>query len=180
MSEFSNPAGRASGTASKYIAALLDLVGGQDPRAVQAELLGQLRSLTAGMTQAQLTTPEAPGKWSVAQVVDHLVDQEIVNSFRLRSIVAEPDPALRGYDQDQWAARLRYGQTPVSELLQELEMLRRRNLRLLATLAPDEWERAGMHSERGRETARRLCALTAAHDLVHRRQIERIRDQTCG
>ena len=174
-SPFSNPAGQARESAAAYVAALLDLLGDRDPMAVQRELLPELRRFTADLGEADLRRPEAPGKWSVLQVVDHLADQEMVNAFRLRSIVAEERPPLRGYDQDRWATRLRYGETPLAEVLDLLAALRERNLRLYAALREEELDRVGLHDERGEESARRLRALTAAHDLLHRRQLARIR-----
>ena len=175
MSEFSNPAQRSQEAAVAYTTALERLLAGRDPLAVQRELVEALRALLQGLEATQLRRPEAPGKWSILQVLDHLTDQEIVNSFRLRSVVAEDEPPLRGYDQDRWSAHLRYGQADADTLLGELGVLRGRNLRLLAALGAEELERVGHHSERGPESVRRIMMLTAGHDLVHRRQIERIR-----
>ncbi len=175
MSVFTNPAGRAPDAAHRYVAALLELLGDRDPVAVQRELIPRIRELTADLSDEELRRPERPGKWSIIQVVDHLADQEIVSSFRLRSVIAESRPPLRGYDQDQWAKRLRYGEAPLSEVLEELAMARRRSLRLYESLSEEELDRFGVHAERGEESARRLRALMAAHDLVHRQQIARIR-----
>lgn len=175
MSEFTNPAGRAPEAAARYVSALLDLLGDRNPIAVQRELPLRVRILTEDLSGTELREPEAPGKWSVIQVVEHLIDQETVNAFRLRSVIAEDRPPLRGYDQDRWGERLRYGNTKLLELFEELYMLRRRNLRLYESLTDEELDRIGLHTERGEESARRLCALTAGHDLVHRRQIARIR-----
>ncbi|HVE80446.1 MAG TPA: DinB family protein [Gemmatimonadaceae bacterium] len=174
-SPFSNPAGGAAEAAGGYTAALLDLLGDRDPLAVQAELVPALRRLSAGLSDGELRRPERPGKWSVMEVVEHLADQELVNGYRIRSVVAEDEPELRGYDQDRWAARLRYGAADLETVMSELAALRGRNLRLLRALPPAELERAGLHSERGPETVRRIMLLTAGHDLLHRRQIERIR-----
>ena len=175
MSVFSNPVGTAGADAAAYIAALLQLLGDQNPIAVQGELLGEVRRLVGGLSREELLRPEAPGKWSILEVLSHLVDQELVNSYRLRAIVAEDEPVIQGYDQDRRAARLRYRETEIEDLLRELEALRGRNLRLYRQLSEGELDRVGIHTERGRESGRRLRALTAAHDLVHRRQIERIR-----
>src|SRR4029078_1827804 len=85
------------------------------------------------------------------------------------------EPVIQGYDQDRWAARLRYRETEIEDLLRELEALRGRNLRLYRQRSEGELDRVGIHTERGRESGRRLRALTAAHDLVHPRQTERVR-----
>ncbi len=175
MSIFTNPAGAARESAEQYIAALIELLGDRDPIAVQSELVGAVRELTSGLSAEELGRPEAPGKWSILNVVEHLADQELVNAYRLRSIVAEEEPRLRGYDQDLWATKLRYGSAGPEPVLLELRALRERNLRLYRSLSDVELDRVGMHSERGPESARRLRSLTAAHDLLHRRQIARIR-----
>ena len=179
MSIFTNPAGAARDSADAYITALMELLGDRNPIAVQAELVDTLRELTGDLGEAELARAEAPGKWSILQVVEHLADQELVNAYRLRSIVAEEEPPLRGYDQDLWAARLRYGSGGLEPVLDELRTLRARNLRLYRALSETDLDRVGLHEERGPESARRLRALTAAHDLLHRRQIARIR-QTFG
>lgn len=175
MSIFTNPAGAARESADAYIAALMELLGDRDPIAVQCELVDAIRELTSGLTDQELARPEAPGKWSVLHVVEHLADQELVNGYRLRSIVAEDEPPLRGYDQDLWAAKLRYGAAGLEPVLGELRALRERNLRLYRALSEAELDRVGLHSERGAESARRLRSLTAAHDLLHLRQVARIR-----
>ncbi|MCU1349841.1 MAG: hypothetical protein JWO56_2871, partial [Acidobacteria bacterium] len=38
-----------------------------------------------------------------------------------------------------------------------------------------DWKRSGLHSERGEESLDHMARLTAGHDVVHRRQLERIR-----
>ena len=158
-----------------YVSRLTDTLGDRDPLAVMAELPSALRTLTAGLPDEMMRRPEGTGKWSVIQVLEHLADHEIINGFRLRSTIAEDAPALRGYDQTRWVARLHYGEADAETVLRELETARGRTLRLLRALDPSELERVGMHAERGPESVRLNMALTAGHDLVHRRQIARIR-----
>ena len=172
---FSNPAGAAKEAAERYTRALLDLLGDRDPIAVQSELSASVERAVAGLTDAQLRQPEKPGKWSIIEVVQHLADSEIVYGYRIRMILASDTPNIEGYDQDAWAQRLRYIETALPDALAQIRVLRGRSLHLLRGLRPEEWERAGMHSERGRESVRHITKLLAAHDLVHLRQIERIK-----
>lgn len=175
MSEFSNPAGRAPTAATAYVRAVTGLVGRRDPVEVLNELAGWLEARTLGLDDTIRRRPEAPGKWSVHDVVQHLADAETAFLWRTRLICAEEgEPVLQGYDQDRWAARLRYQEAPFDEVLEELRVMRRRNLRLLRRLEPRDLERAGQHIERGRESLALMLPLMAGHDLVHRRQIERI------
>jgi uncharacterized damage-inducible protein DinB len=172
---FSNSATNAPAEAPAYTRALLDLLGDQNPLDVLSAQLSQLTQLTQGMTSDELRRPEASGKWSVLQVLDHLTDSDMVFGQRLRFTVAEETPTIIGYDQDLWAAKLRYGTADRDSLLAELGAFRTRNLRLLRDLTPAELERIGNHTERGPESVKHMIRLVAAHDLVHRRQIARIR-----
>jgi hypothetical protein len=108
-------------------------------------------------------------------VVRHLADTEIVYGYRTRLILAEDTPQIPGFDQDLWAANLGYQEVDLAETLDELEAARKGSLRLLRRLGEAQWERFGHHSERGEESVRQIFRLLAAHDLVHRRQISRIR-----
>ena len=175
MSVFSNPSGRAPEAAANYVRSVIALVGDRDPIEVLAELPGWLRDTLSPLDDAARRRPEAPGKWSAHDAVQHLTDAETAFLWRTRLIVAEEkEPTLQGYDQDQWAAKLRYQDAPFDEVLGELTAMRRRNLRLIRSLTTAELDRAGQHVERGRESMRLMLPLMAGHDLVHRRQIARI------
>jgi len=171
---FSNPSG-ARNAAARYLQSLLDVLGDRDPIEVQSLLAVSIERATAGLSLAQLRQPEKPGKWSVIEVVQHLADSEIVYGYRIRMILASDTPDIQAYDQDAWAQRLRYAEASLPDALTQIRVLRGRSLELLRGLQPDEWARAGMHSERGRESVRHITKLQAAHDLVHLRQIARIK-----
>src|SRR5215208_685139 len=171
---FSNPASGAKDAAASYVHALLQLLGDRDPLEVQSHLADSLERETAGLSRAQLRQPEKPGKWSIIAVVQHLADSEVVTSYRIRTILASDTPDIPAYDQDAWARRLRYAEASLPDALTQIRVLRGRSLDLLRGLQPDEWERAGIHRERGRETVGQITKLAAGHDLVHLRQIARI------
>jgi hypothetical protein len=171
---FSNPAGNAAAAAGSYVRALLDLLGQRNPLEVMAELLPWIDARVEGLPESVIRRPEAPGKWSVVQVIQHLGDSDLVAGYRIRMIVAENRPPLPGYDQDRWATEFEYARVPFSAALGQLRALRAANLALWSRLSPHQLEREGLHSERGPESARQLLQLMGAHDLVHRRQIDRI------
>jgi hypothetical protein len=171
---FSNPAGNAAAAAGTYVRALLDLLGTRDPLEVMAGLLPWLEARLRGIAEPVLRHPEAPGKWSVVQVIQHLADSDLVAGYRTRIILTQDQPLLPGYDQDRWATEFRYEHTPLALALDQLRGLRAANLHLWKQLTPRQLERVGVHAERGPESAGHLIRLMGAHDLVHRRQIERI------
>lgn len=179
-SPFSNPAGRAPAAAARYVRALLDLLAERDPLQVMAEQVAALDALVDGVDAERLRTPEAPGKWSMIEVLAHLADTEMVYAWRYRLVLAQDRPPISGFDQDAWAAAFRYRDQAWPGVRERLRVAREANLQLLGTLTADQWERAGLHEERGPETVRRIAQLGAGHDLVHRAQLERIRRCVTG
>lgn len=157
-----------------YRDALLEMLGDRDPLAVQDELVPFVRDRARVDDPALLRRPEAPGKWSVLEVIGHLADTELVHRWRMRKAVAEPGTGYAGYDQDAWAEGLRYAEADVPTVLGELELLRTANLRWLRSLDDEGWASEAVHAERGAEPVRTTVRLIAGHDLVHRRQIDRI------
>jgi hypothetical protein len=173
MSIFTNPAASSKEDAAAYTAALLELLGTQDPLTVLARTPTAVRELV-GVDSPRLAQREAPGKWSVRQVLAHLADSELVGGWRFRMILAHERPPIQGYDQDAWANGLWYDEAPAELSLNVFSSLRQSNLRLLKRATPQQRKRVGVHSERGEESLEHLVKLYAAHDLLHLRQIERI------
>jgi hypothetical protein len=175
MSVFTNPADGAAEHAAAYVTAVLELVGTQDPMTVLRGTPSALQRGIDGLTPAQMARPERPGKWSINHVLRHLADSDVVWGWRLRLILAQDRPPLTGYDQDLWADRLHYSDADPGESLEMFAVLRRANLKLIERASPEDLQRVGVHVERGEESLEHHRRLYAGHDLLHLRQIERIR-----
>ena len=175
MSIYSNRAGSTEAEISEYVGALLALLGDQDPVAVLRETPAAVQRFLDSTPPEIVGKPEAPGKWSIGVVIQHLADSELVGGFRLRMILAQDRPPLAGYDQDRWASRLRYDGADVREALDRFKVLRRANLGLWQDLSPADLARVGVHGERGEESLEQLRRLYAGHDVLHLRQLLRIR-----
>ncbi len=172
---FSNPAGpAAAASATTYVGALLEVLGSRDPVEVLDQLLPWVADRIRDLDNSALRRPEAPGKWSVIEVIQHLADSDLVFSYRLKMMLTEDKPRLQGYDQDGWAGVLHYREVPLELALDQLRGVRTANLHVLRRLSPSQLERVGLHTERGPESVGFLLKLMGAHDLVHRRQIDRI------
>ena len=59
-------------------------------------------------TDADLDRRPAPGKWTAREIVHHLADSEMTSAIRLRRLIAEDNPVIVGYDQEQFARALKY------------------------------------------------------------------------
>jgi hypothetical protein len=163
-----------SETVQQYIQRILDNVNGQDPLKVQAATATRLERLVKGVPSAKLRKRPAPDKWSVAEIVAHLADAEIVGSWRIRSILGAPGTPLQAYDQNAWVAAGQYAKRDPLKSVSLFRTLREANLALFKTLTPEQWQHHGMHAERGKETIEHIVRMFAGHDINHLQQIERI------
>ena len=173
-SAFSNPAAGAADAGAAYTRALLDLLGDRDPLTVLGELVPWMERRLEGVAEARMREPEAPGKWSALDLLRHLVDTELVHVYRIRSALEQDRPPIRGYDQDAWVRLFAVAVPDTTSGLELLRVLRAANLRLWRSLDARQLERAVMHAERGAEPVGHMLRLLGGHDLVHRRQMERI------
>jgi uncharacterized damage-inducible protein DinB len=127
------------------------------------------------MTRKELLAPPLSGKWSISRLVSHLCDAEIILSYRIRMALAEPDSPIPAYDEKKWASRLHDAEMDVRKRLQLFAAMRASNIDLVRTLSSGELKRAGIHSERGRETVERMIQLLAGHDINHLMQVKNAR-----
>ena len=161
-------------TPQQYTQRILGHIEGKEPLKSQAETAKKLAKLIKPLSKKQLTTRPEPGKWSIAEILAHLVDTEIVGSWRMRLIIGSDGAPIQAFDQDVWADAFAYGKRDPKISLETFRVLRENNLSMLKGLPKNLWENHGMHSERGRETVARLVQMFAGHDLNHIAQVERI------
>ena len=161
-------------TAGQYRQRLFSYVGGNDPLKLQAAAPAKLARLLKSVSPAKTRKRPAPGKWSIAEIVAHIADTELVGGYRIRAILGAPGSQVIGFDQDVWVTALHYDQRNVRKSLEQYRVLREANLAMLKTLAPEQWKHHGIHNERGTETIETIVRMFAGHDLNHFRQIERI------
>lgn len=161
-------------TPQEYVQRILGYVGGQDPLSIQRRTPKELERLVTGAAASRLQQRPAPGKWSVAEILAHLADTEIVASWRIRSILGAPGTPLQAFDQDAWVGAGHYDRRDPRTSLELFRVLREVNLELFKTLTPEQWTHYGMHAERGVETVEHMVRLFAGHDVNHTRQVEQI------
>jgi hypothetical protein len=161
-------------TPEEYKARFATHVAGKDPVVMQREAPRTLAALIESVPRATLAEHPAPGKWSVTEILAHLAEDELTSTWRYRQMLENDGVALPGFDQDLWATVGDYAAWNPDDALAMFRLLREANLRMLAHLTPAQWQRHGVHSERGRLTVRDLCTHMAAHDINHIEQIKKI------
>jgi DinB superfamily len=149
--------------------------------ATRKTLIGQYRDGYGAVAEAllkitdeELNTAPAPGKWSIREIVHHLGDSEMIAAVRLRLLLAQERPAIQGYDQDEFARRLKYDR-PYQTSLELFRYARESTAEILERLTPADWRREGTHSELGAYGVDKWLEIYAAHAHKHATQIRAAR-----
>ena len=161
-------------TSEQYTARMLSLAKGLDPLAILATTPGRVGALIAGRTASDLQRTPEPGRWSIAQIVSHLADVEIVLAYRIHMILSAPGGPIQPFDQDAWVTGQRAERSDADVSLTLFAAIRASTVRLLGSLTDEELDRFGMHAERGQESIRHIVRMTTGHDRNHLAQIERL------
>src|ERR1700693_5689658 len=146
----------------------------ETPQEYIQRMLKKLERLIKAVPESKLRKRPAPGKWSVAEILAHLADSEIVRGWRMRQILGAPGTPIQAFDQDSWAVVGHYEKRDPRKSLEQFRVLREANLALLKSLTKEQWKHHGMHAERGVETIEHISCMMAGHDINHTRQVERI------
>ena len=161
-------------TAQQYIQRILGHVEGKDALKVQGSSAARLQKAIRGLTPKQLKWKPEPAKWSIAEILAHLADAEIVASWRLRSVIGENGITIQPFDQNVWVSAFQYNDRDAQQSVELFRVLRQNNLAMLKKLPREAWENYGMHQERGKETVAHLARMFAGHDTNHAVQVEQI------
>jgi hypothetical protein len=116
-----------------------------------------------GLTAAELNAFPIPGTWSIQQIIIHLMDSDLIGSDRMKRVAAENMPQLIGYDETAFAKNLHYEKLDPAQACEVFRLNRLLTATVLRHLHDTAFERAGMHSERGRETLAELVESYADH-----------------
>jgi hypothetical protein len=115
----------------------------------------------------------APGEWCAKECVGHIVEAERRGfNGRIRTILAESEPRLPGWDQLAVEHERNDCQRSAAELLAEFSTMREDSVSLVHNLAPADLERGGTHEKVGYVTVQNLLHEWLHHDRNHFRQLQ--------
>jgi uncharacterized damage-inducible protein DinB len=107
-----------------------------------------------------------PGKWSIKQVVGHIIDGERIFAYRALAIARGERQPLPGMEQDEYMASANFDRRTLADLLDEFAHVRRANLHMFRALDADAWARRGTASD-NEVTVRALAHIIAGHEAHH-------------
>ena len=161
----------APGEYASYAEPDISAVNGDDAvdalRSQGATVLALVRSLDEASVRGRAY---APGKWTVKEVVGHLIDDERIFAYRLLCIARGDAGPLAGFDEKQYAAASGAEARSLDSLAREYSAVRESTLAMLEALPADAWARRGIVN--GYEASvRGLAFHIAGHELRHLRAL---------
>src|SRR3954464_5463452 len=122
--------------------------------------LATLRSIPEGRANFRY----APDKWSVKELVGHVIDAERIFAYRALRFARHDRTELSGFEQDDYVRHATFDDCELSDLIDEFEHVRRGNLLMLRQLSEDAWARRGVASD-AEVSVRALAFIMAGHEL---------------
>jgi hypothetical protein len=157
----------ATGEYLPYYSRYIDLVPDGDVLSTLSQQIGETLALLRELPESLANYRYAPDKWTVNQMVGHVIDTEKIFAYRaLRFARADTKP-LQGYEQDDYARNSTFDSYPLSELASEFEAVRRSTLYFFRHIDEEAWARRGV-ANNAEVSVRALAYIIAGHELHHR------------
>ena len=135
-----------------------------------------IEALARGMEASEAQWKPAEDAWSVVEVINHLCDEELLD-FRMRIdlLLESPDTSWPPIQPSRWVQERAYVERALDPSLDRFLALRQQSIRWLRALQAPDWECTYIHPKLGEIRAGDLLTSWVAHDLLHLRQLDRIK-----
>lgn len=128
--------------------------------------LEDITLLLTNITEEQGQFRYAPEKWSLKEVIGHMIDTERIMAYRLLCISRGEKASLPGFDEKMYAVNASFHHQPVKQLQEHLKIVRESTVALLESLDAESWIRKGW-ANNSEVTVRALAYIIAGHAMHH-------------
>jgi uncharacterized damage-inducible protein DinB len=149
-----------------YYGTYISLVADEDILPFLDAQPGGLRTRLSDVPEEKGSFAYAEGKWTIKEVLSHLIDGERIFAYRILRISRGDETAIEGFEQDGYIENSNANNRSFSDLLDEFELQRRSNMLLLYNLSDESSQRMGTASEKP-VSARALTYIMAGHIQHH-------------
>jgi hypothetical protein len=150
-----------------YYHRYISLVPEEDVLIALDQQLSETLILLRSLTEQHGTFRYESNKWSVKEVLGHLIDTERIMSYRALRIARNDRTPIPGFEQDDYVRNGDFDKRSVSNLGREFEQVRRATISLFRNLEPEAWERKGI-ANNVEISVRALAYIIAGHELHHK------------
>lgn len=123
----------------RYISLIID----NDIVPVLAGQVTELQDLFTALPEEKGTYAYETGKWTIKEVLSHLIDGERIFAYRVFRIARGDKTPIEGFEQDGYIENSHANERTFAELLDEFNLLRRANVLFFKNLDRDDWVRIG-------------------------------------
>jgi hypothetical protein len=157
-----------TGEYATYYGRYIDLATEDDIVAALDAQGHETAALLGGLSEAQASHRYEPGKWSVKQLVGHVIDAERIFAYRALSFARGETNPLPGFDQDPYVANAGSDDRSIADLAEEFSTVRKANVMLFRALSEEAWSRSGIASDNP-ISVRALAYILLGHERHHLR-----------
>ena len=154
-----------------YYGKYITLVGGNDVVAALEDQPRATQALLSGLTDEQGDYRYAPDKWSIKEMLGHIVDAERVFSYRALRFARNDQTPLASFEQDDYVRAGNFPDRRLADLIEEFVAVRRATVWLFRQLSAEAWMRRGIASGNP-VSVRAIAYIIAGHELHHRRILQ--------
>ncbi|KAA3610380.1 MAG: DinB family protein [Calditrichaeota bacterium] len=133
----------ASTEYAKYYQGYIDLVPNGDILQILEKQNDQFCEFLAQVDEEKANYRYAEGKWSIKQVIAHLIDVELVFMYRALRISRKDSTPIPGFEQDDYIKNSDQSHLTLSELVEQFYHMRKASIALLRSFSPDMWQNIG-------------------------------------
>lgn len=155
-----------AGEHDPYFSTYIDRLEGENLMTELELQVGELIELCGDLSEAEARFRYGPDKWSIKEVLGHLIDTERVFAFRALWFARGETAALPGFDQDEFVRQAEFNRRSLASLLAEFGDVRRSNLDLLSSFLDKDWERSGISND-AKLSVRAIGYILAGHVIHH-------------
>lgn len=149
-----------------YYERYISLVSGGDPVAVLAAQPTELQDIFTALPEEKGAYAYDAGKWSVKEVLSHMIDGERMFAYRAFRIARGDKTPIEGFEQDGYIENAHANERSFGELLEEFNLLRRANLLFFDHLRDEQWQFVGI-ANAASISVRAIAFIMAGHVKHH-------------
>jgi uncharacterized damage-inducible protein DinB len=164
-----SPTGRPEeGEYASYFSEDIAQVPGNDAIAALEVAEAETLMLLTPLDEESGDRSYAPGKWTIRQIVGHLIDDERIFVYRALCLARHDTQPLPGFDENDYVSFAGFENRTMADLLAEYRAVRRSTIAFFRGLSAEAWHRRGTVNEYT-ASVRGLAFHIAAHELHHLR-----------
>lgn len=150
-----------------YYGKYISLVPDGNLLTILGKQIDETLALLQTIPEGQASFRYAPDKWSIRQLIGHIVDGERIFAYRALRFARNDKTAVPGFSENDYINNASFDNYPLSDLAAEFESVRRSNLFLFKHLDEEAWLRRGKAND-AEVSVRALAYIIAGHELHHR------------